>query len=465
MRQRSVGGRSSCRRSPECQGGHCFRTQGFDGLAGSGFETTGSSMKNSPSYGSYRPHESSCDPLSDWLEQITGNEFVAIDLTLDRIRRVASRLQLLSFEGRVITVAGTNGKGSTVRLLEAVLLASGLSVGSTTSPHLRCLNERICINGCPAGDSTLVEAFEVIGQARGDIALTYFEYVILAALWIMKNARVEVLLLEVGLGGRLDAVNMVDADIAVVTNIDIDHTEFLGSTRELIGAEKAGIFRQGQLAVLGDPNPPASVLAQAHRLDVDLKRRGRDFFVEDDCFLLENQHLPLQQALLPKSSLATALAVLYYGFGLNPQDNHRVMLSTRLSGRLQQIKKNIWLDVGHNPAAARYLCEEMSSRSKGRLRCVYATLGNKDVFGFASALSPVIDGWYLGATLGERGRSARKLAADLARLPQLNIRSVDEDLPSLLATATADQSEDSLLICGSFQCVDKATQWFGDGAV
>lgn len=399
--------------------------------------------------------------LALWLDWIAQAHPVEMDFTLERARVVANKLSLLSPGGTIVTVAGTNGKGSTVSLIESALLASGLSVGSISSPHLWRFNERININGEPASDQAIVSAFEAIEQARGRLTLTYYEYGVLAGFWLIKQALCEVAVLEVGLGGRLDTVNIVDADIAVITSIGLDHTKILGSTRELIGTEKAGIFREKQLVVVGDADPPESVLDAASRLQVELKYRGRDFLLEGDLLHFAGRELSLRQACLSKSSLATALVVLYCGFNLDLEQSCQAMLATQLAGRLQQIKDNVWLDVAHNPAAADHLVEELSSRLEGRgLKCVYATLADKDAVGFVNALKPLVDSWYLGATLEDRGISSSDLANQLESLDGLSIQTVEDDWPTLLQTATTHQGDDALLICGSFECVARATKWF-----
>ena len=402
--------------------------------------------------------------LAAWLQWIESVHPQAMDLTLNRARQVAERLQVLSPAPKVVTVGGTNGKGSTVRLLEAALLAAELRVGTITSPHLHRFNERICINGEPASDINIVQALQAVDAARGDVTLTYYEYAVLAALWLMQKAQVDVAVLEVGLGGRLDAVNIVDADIAVITHIGIDHVSVLGEDQEAIGAEKAGIFRAGQTVVIGDPTPPASLLEKAHSLNVWPKQRQRHFQLcnESAELLLGDHKLSLRQSRLAGTNLATALAVVHYGFPeLDVCASCKVMKDIGLAGRLQQVTTNIWLDVAHNPDGARHLSTELGARLKGqRVHCIYATLKDKDAGGFVAELQSLVSSWYLGATTGNRGRDSMQLKQALSGFKKLQISGMDDDLAVLLQQAVTQQHpDDALLICGSFECISTATKW------
>lgn len=407
--------------------------------------------------------------LADWLAWLEHLHPTAMDLTLERAASVVARLSLQRPGTKVVTVAGTNGKGSTVRLLETALRSAGLRVGSTSSPHLFRFNERICIDGIPASDQAVVRAFEAVNTGRNGTTLTYYEYGIIAALWLMREAQVDVALLEVGLGGRLDAVNIIDADIAVITHIGIDHVAILGADRETIGAEKAGIFRPGQLGISGDSCPPASVLDAAHRLGVYLKRRGEDFGVHKDSKELNigSCKLPLCEPRLAMDNVLTALAVLGYGFPeLDLQTAYEVMIDTELAGRMQCIDDTIWLDVCHNPDGARHLAGELGERLQGRrLYCLYATLADKDALGFVKELKGLVDGWYLGATTGTRGRQAAQLAQTLSGIQGgIDILATDEDLMkvcqrAVTRTRAGHIHKDALLVCGSFESVARTTQW------
>src|SRR5690606_29461323 len=218
--------------------------------------------------------------LTDWLAYIERQHPQSIDMGLERVREVALRLRLGRPAARVVTVAGTNGKGSTVAFVEAIARAAGLHVGAYTSPHLLAYGERVRIDGGQAAEPALVEAFAAVEAARGDTLLTYFEFGTLAALWLFERAALDLVVLEVGLGGRLDATNLVDADVAVITTVDLDHQDWLGEDREAIGAEKAGIARAWKPLVLGDDDPPASVLRRAYAIGASAIRIGCDFFFE-----------------------------------------------------------------------------------------------------------------------------------------------------------------------------------------
>ncbi|HWU71156.1 MAG TPA: Mur ligase family protein, partial [Pseudoxanthomonas sp.] len=218
--------------------------------------------------------------LADWLDYIERQHPRSIEMGLDRVREVAQRLGLKQPAKRTITVGGTNGKGSTVAFIEAIARAGGWKVGAYTSPHLLRYNERVRIDGEEVGDAALIEAFEAVEAARGDVPLTYFEFGTLAALWLFQRSVLDLAVLEVGLGGRLDAVNIVDADVAVITTVDIDHVDWLGPDRESIGAEKAGIARAWKPLVLGEIDPPSSVLRRAYAIGASAIRAGSDYFHE-----------------------------------------------------------------------------------------------------------------------------------------------------------------------------------------
>ena len=218
--------------------------------------------------------------LAEWLEYIERQHPKTIDMGLDRVREVATRMGLKKPAKKVITVGGTNGKGSTVAFIEAIARAAGWKVGAYTSPHLLAYNERVRIDGADAGDADLVAAFEAVEAARGITLLTYFEYGTLAALWLFARSKLDLAILEVGLGGRLDATNLIDSDVAVITTVDLDHQDYLGNDLEAIGFEKAGIARAWKPLVLGDDDPPASVLRHAYAIGANTIRAGCDFFFE-----------------------------------------------------------------------------------------------------------------------------------------------------------------------------------------
>ena len=331
--------------------------------------------------------------LDQWLlylEQLHPSE---IDMGLARVQDVAKRLKLPALADQVITVTGTNGKGSSCALLASLVAQQGLQVGLYSSPHLLRYNERVRINGQEVTDQQLCEAFTQVEQARGDISLTYFEMGTLAAFWLFAQAKLDVVILEVGLGGRLDAVNIIDDDIAVVTNIGLDHHDWLGDTRNAVAYEKSGIFRLGRPAVCGDLDPPEKLLTQAALLTVPLLLRGRDFdlaHTEHDWHWrglnqrgepIELQNIPLLD--LPIENAALALQV-YAALGLpwQPEELRSALLAAQMPGRLQAVEVDwqgrrlqLLLDVAHNPHAAEYLAQRLQSRPvKGRRLAVLGVL-------------------------------------------------------------------------------------------
>jgi dihydrofolate synthase/folylpolyglutamate synthase len=404
--------------------------------------------------------------LDAWLDHQLQLHPKSIELGLDRVRPVAEQLGVLRPATRVVTVAGTNGKGSTVALLEAAALAVGWKVGAYTSPHIERYNERVRLHGLDATDAQLIAAFEAIEAARGDIALTYFEFGTLAALWLFTRAKLDLAILEVGLGGRLDAVNLVDADIAIVTTIDLDHMEWLGPTREHIGREKAGIFRAGRAAILGELDPPASVIETANTVGARLYRRGHEFDIEVGRDALRYRDsagelaLPRPQLQAPAQldNAATAACALRL-LSVPAAAIATGIASAAARARLQTVATapEIVLDVGHNPQAARQLAEFLATHPKLTV-AVFAALADKDVESVAQLLAPHISRWWLaGLDAGARSQSAQRLAARMqAAVPQaeLEIRAdVATALHSALGAVSADQR---VLVFGSFHTIAEA---------
>jgi dihydrofolate synthase/folylpolyglutamate synthase len=365
--------------------------------------------------------------LADWLERQEKLHPSAIDLDLDRVRDVAGRLDLLAPAYRVVTVGGTNGKGSTVACLDANFRAAGLRTGRFTSPHLRRYNERICVDGIEATDAELIESFERIDAARGSITLTFFEYNALAALDRFRAAAVEVAVLEVGLGGRLDATNIIDADVGVVCSIGFDHVEWLGSTLDDIGREKAGIFRRARPAVLGSTQLPRSIWTSIEEIgalpvliDRDFRARvhanGWDF----ECNALELRNLPLpaltgsHQLANAATSLAT-IAVGDFGIELTHAGVSEALRSARIAGRFQVVPGEVeWvLDVAHNVPAAQVLHTNLRALPARRTIAVCGILADKDIEGITATLADDIDAWILVALEGSRALATGALAARL----------------------------------------------------
>ena len=361
--------------------------------------------------------------LDQWLAYIERQHPKSIDMGLDRVREVHARLGAGRPARHVITVGGTNGKGSTVAFIEAIAREAGWRVGAYTSPHLLAYNERVRIDGCDADDSLLVEAFEAVELARGDTSLTYFEYGTLAALWLFGRAGdefggLDLAILEVGLGGRLDATNIVDPDVAVITTVDLDHQDYLGDDREAIGFEKAGIARGWKPLVLGDDDPPSSVLRHAYAIGASALRIGCDFFIGAAPGEAESTlpapgewrwrelgyelDLPMPKLAAPAQlrNAAVAIAALRaLGPPLEDEAIRRGVAVADLPGRLQRFERDgvdVVVDVGHNPQAARELAGWLQTAPvAGRTHAVFAALSDKDVAGVAAALAPRVDQWHL----------------------------------------------------------------------
>lgn len=422
--------------------------------------------------------------LAEWLAHIERQHPQAIQMGLERVREVAARMGmgLQRLAPRVVTVAGTNGKGSTVAFIEAIARAAGWRVGAYTSPHLLRYNERVRIDGQDATDQALAAAFAAVEQARGDTALTYFEYGTLGALWLFQRAGIDLAVLEVGLGGRLDAVNLVDADVAVITTVDIDHTDWLGADREAIGREKAGIARAWKPLVLGEVDPPSSVLRHAYAIGASAIRLGSDFFhepVDASCWRWRE---PGAEMLLPSPQLAapvqyanaaTAIAALRAlpeigGRALDARACAEGVAAAVLPGRLQRMDRagvEVVVDVAHNPQAARELAAWLHARpAAGTTAAVLAMLGDKDAGEVVRILAPHVARWHLaGLQDVARGQDVEAFAARLAgTAAQGGSRDarVGAALQRALDTASAG---DRVLVCGSFHTAAAALTMLHSG--
>ncbi len=410
--------------------------------------------------------------LVDWLDYQQRVHARGIDLGLDRVREVWRRMGAPRIARTVITVGGTNGKGSTVAFLQAMLRAGGMHVGAYTSPHILRYNERVRINDEEAADEALIAAFERIETARGAdrvdaIPLTYFEFGTLAAFDIFSRANLDVALLEVGLGGRLDAVNLIDADAAIVTTVDLDHMEWLGNDRESIGREKAGIFRAGKPAIIGESDPPHSLIENALRIGARLMRHGRDYAaqVENDGWTWRSGgtqlHLPMPVLSAPAqiANAAAAIAALHAlreSLCWHPEAIAHGVRVARVAGRLQQIAclPQVIVDVAHNPQAARELARWLdTNRVAGKNLAVFGALSDKDVAGILRALHSRIAQWHLAGLESEspRGLPVEELARRVRDLmPDADI-SEHRDVGAALRTARSDAgSNDRILVFGSF---------------
>jgi dihydrofolate synthase/folylpolyglutamate synthase len=404
--------------------------------------------------------------LAQWLSWQETLHPCAIDLGLERLRPVVKTMGLDKLPCKVITVGGTNGKGSTVAFLEAILKAAGFKVGAYTSPHLLRYNERIRVNGEAVDDMTLCHSFAQIDEVRGAISLSYFEFGTLAALEIFRRAEVAVALLEVGLGGRLDAVNVVEPDVAVVTTVAMDHMEWLGPNREAIGFEKAGIFRSGKPAICADLRPPQPLLDHALNINASLYQVNKDygFYKETQSWTWwRDDHrmtdLPLP-ALVGDHQLANAAAALMAITTLArvlPVDAaaiHRGLLDAHLAARFQIFPGSVeWIvDVAHNAQSACLLAASLKGRPcTGTTWAVVAMLQDKDAVGIGRALRGVVNRWYAATLQGPRGQSGEQLAVALKKAGIENIISY---FPSVIDACRAAKQEavqgDRIVVFGSF---------------
>lgn len=405
--------------------------------------------------------------LQEWLSWLETQHPKTIELGLERVGLVADRLGIRDLNCPVISVAGTNGKGSTVAALVSIYCAAGLRTGSYTSPHLLHFNERICLDGAPVDDATLIDAFEKVQLAQADVSLTYFEFTTLAAFVIFREAALDIAVLEVGLGGRLDAVNLIDADVAVVTSIGVDHIEYLGTTREKIAIEKAGIFRHGKPAICGDENPPTTLLKAAQQSGAILscKLHEFDFRDEGESWSWRDQ----QRALtgLPKPAVAldnaaTALAALFAApLVVSEAALREGLCQARLPGRLQSVALAplVLLDVAHNPHGAAFLMRQLTPACGGnRTFAVFAMLADKDIAGVVDACLGRIDSWFVADLAVPRGAQAEQIVP-LLRARGAHVGAAYRSVASALASARQQaQASDRILVFGSFHTVAAAQQ-------
>jgi dihydrofolate synthase/folylpolyglutamate synthase len=402
--------------------------------------------------------------LDDWLEHIGRQHPQAIAMGLERTRRVFEKLGI-SLARPVITVGGTNGKGSTCAMLESILRAAGYRTGLYSSPHLVRYNERVRVSGSECSDQLLIEGFAAVEAARGDTPLTYFEFGTLAAFWIFQQRKVEALVLEVGLGGRLDAVNVVDADCAVLTSVGIDHVDYLGPDRESIGREKAGIFRPGRPAVIADPDPPESVLdAPGDKL---LFNRNFSYQVEGGQWSYSGPggkraglaHPALRGTMQLRNAAAALCALDALRLPIAMQEIRRGLAEVALPARFQTLpgRPQIVLDVAHNPQAARTLAENLAA--SGFAPETYAVCGmlrDKDIAGVLRELAPRVTQWHLASLPGPRGATAEELAAQLTKE---SVHKFPTPAAALAAALERASENDKIVVFGSFLTVGEAMTW------
>jgi dihydrofolate synthase/folylpolyglutamate synthase len=398
--------------------------------------------------------------LAMWLDYLENIHTSAIDLGLERVQQVAERANLLHPQAKVITVAGTNGKGSTCALLESILLDAGYSVGVYSSPHLIRYNERVRINGHPLSDSKHTEAFAFIEENRAETSLSFFEFGTLAALRLFETENVDVILLEVGLGGRLDATNILDHDVAVITSIAKDHVDWLGDDINVIAHEKAGIFRAGKPAVCGQPDAPYTIAAYADEIGANLYQVEYQFQydVVGDTWNWKSGPFDLNDLPVPSLPLPNAAtAVMALGVAeLDISDVNIVngLKNAKLAGRMQRVSNSpcVILDVAHNPHSAAYLAKQIQQCYAGKkIHCVLGMLEDKDIQGTIKELSQVVSAWYPCSLSGPRAASAELLTESLPEGDKLKTFSTPtHGFKYALTKATKD---DVIIVAGSFVTV------------
>ena len=410
--------------------------------------------------------------LNEWLTHLEQAHPTVIELGLQRVGAVKERMGI-AFDCPIIIVGGTNGKGSTCAMLESILLQGGYKVGLYTSPHLVHFNERARINGVSAADQELVEAFQRVEQARGDISLSYFEFTMLACVHIFAKANLNAVILEVGMGGRLDAVNIFNADVAIITGVDIDHVEYLGNTREAIGFEKAGIFRTGRAAICSDPLPPQSLIDHAVEIDADLWLFGRDFNYSGDKQQwnyagrqqrrnsLAYPSLRGANQLLNASAALAALEVLKDRLPLGAQEIRTGLVMIDLPGRFQVLpgKPTVVLDVAHNPHAAATLNQNLGNMGfHPYTYAVFGAMQDKDIVGIFNQLKNQIDHWCVTDLPLPRAATARNIETlligqNVLEESEKTIQCFDSPANAFRYAVSKAGENDRIVVFGSFLTV------------
>ena len=408
--------------------------------------------------------------LAVWLDYLANIHTSAIDLGLDRVQAVAQKANLTKPAPTVITVAGTNGKGSTCAIMEAILLDAGYRVGVYSSPHLIRYNERVRINGLELSDEKHAQSFSFIEEQRGEISLSLFEFGTLAALRLFQTEKVDVVLLEVGLGGRLDATNVVDHDVSVITSLAIDHVDWLGDDINVIGYEKAGIYRSGKPAICGQPKPPATVAAHADDIGALLHQVGIQFsyeLVSDTTWNWRSGRFELTQLPVPSLPLpnaATALMALGCAeLDLSDVNIVNGLKNVTLAGRMQKISDapTIILDVAHNPHSAQYLADQLQQRYAQRtIHMVVGMLHDKDVESTLKQLQPISSAWYPASLSGPRAAKAEELCRHLEQY----VGQFTNPVSAFEAAMAQAKENDVIVVVGSFHTVGEVLEhWQNKG--
>ncbi|MFZ6656010.1 bifunctional tetrahydrofolate synthase/dihydrofolate synthase [Undibacterium sp. TJN19] len=410
--------------------------------------------------------------LADWLAVLETRHSKEIDMGLDRVAAVKNKLAI-HYDCPVIMVAGTNGKGSTCAMLEAILMQAGYRVGLYSKPHFLDFNERARINGEMVGDDVFISTFNAVEEARGDISLTYFEFTTLAICKLLADAKLDVVILEVGLGGRLDAVNVIDADVSIVTSIDIDHVDYLGDTREKIGFEKAGIFRAGKAAICGDPLPPQSLIDHAQSIGADLWLFGRDFNYNGDKqqwnFAGRSQRrnslgypsLRGANQLLNASAVLAALEALKHELPVGAQEVRTGLVMVDLPGRFQVMpgRPTVVLDVAHNPHAAATLAQNLDNMGfHAYTYAVFGSMLDKDIAGVVEQLKDKIDHWCMTALPLPRAAPTEVLTQKLQESgalvdPEKTVTAFESPEQAYAHAISKAGENDRIVVFGSFLTV------------
>ncbi|KEY90166.1 bifunctional protein folC [Candidatus Photodesmus katoptron] len=416
------------------------------------------------------PSKKGTSSLSVWLDYLAKIHSTAIDLGLERIGFLARKLNIVKPAKKVITVSGTNGKGSTCAFMEAVLLDAGYSVGVYSSPHLIRYNERVRINGQDLPDEKYIESFDFIEKRRHGVSLSFFEYTTLSALYLFQNANLDIVLLEVGLGGRLDATNIVEHDVSVITSLAIEHTDWLGSNINTIGFEKAGIFRSGKPAICGQLNPPLTVVDYANEIKANFQQIGVHYRYTiarkqtwnwtSDAYSINGLPMPK----LPLQNVATGLMALSLSeLDFNKSNILNALYNAKLLGRMQLLSSNptILLDVAHNPHAAEYLSKWIQkSYSSCQIHIVVAMLRDKDVKGTLDMLKFSKQKWYPASLTTERAAFVDELCLHLPNFEG----KYSNPTEAFKAAFRSVKIKDMILVLGSFYTVGEILRyWYSKG--
>ena len=409
--------------------------------------------------------------LEEWLAHCERLHPLGIDMTLERVCAVRDRLGLSFGDVSVISVAGTNGKGSTCAMLESIALRAGYRVGLYIKPHLVHFEERCRVGGQPVAAQALLPHFAAVEAARGEITLTWFEFTTLAILRLLSQTPLDLVILEVGMGGRLDAVNAIDADVAIVTSVALDHTEYLGPDREAIGFEKAGILRPGRPAIISDPEPPASLIAHAEAIGADLWRHGRDFNVQGDAQQwawrgrarrfggLAYPALRGANQLLNAAGVLAALEALHQRLPVSAQAVRSGLVQVELPGRFQIVPGHpaLVLDVAHNPQAVAALALNLDQMGfYPRTHAVFGAMADKDIDSLLQRIAPLIDVWHLTDLPLPRAAKAQALAASVQAASgsrSVAIQTHADPAAALRAAAASADPADRIVVFGSFYTV------------